>query len=199
MKRTTTILLCLLCTMVIMAEGHFKFRSLPIDGDLKTAMKEVKKWGFMGMKIKNVAAMMGNLDGEEVILTLMATPETNTLFSVTVLYEGSDLWSEQMAKYQTINAQIATQYGEPSKLLNEWESPYSIDNNPIQAFKENKATYGSLYTTSEGYVLINIAYAGEKMCTMLTYIDEQNAALYKAEGGKEVILEEYETEEMIEE
>jgi hypothetical protein len=34
---------------------------------------------------------------------------------------------------------------------------------------------------------------------MLTYIDEQNAALYKAEGGKEVILEEYETEEMIEE
>ena len=123
MKRTTTILLCLLCTMVIMAEGHFKFRSLPIDGDLKTAMKEVKKWGFMGMKIKNVAAMMGNLDGEEVILTLMATPETNTLFSVTVLYEGSDQWSEQMAKYQTINAQIATQYGEPSKLLNEWESP----------------------------------------------------------------------------
>ena len=56
MKRIATILACLLCTIVILAEQHLMFRTLPIDGNLKSAVKEVKKWGFMGMKIKNVAA-----------------------------------------------------------------------------------------------------------------------------------------------
>ena len=78
------------------------FRTLPIDGQLKTAVKEVKKWGFMGMRIKNIAALMGTLDGEDVLLTLMATPETHTLFSVIIIYEGSEKWSEQIAKYKII-------------------------------------------------------------------------------------------------
>ena len=194
MKRITTILLCLLCTIAIAAEKHMMFRTLPIDGDLKTAMKEVKKWGFMGMKIKNVAAMMGEIDGEDVLLTLMATPETNTLFSVTVIYDGSNQWSEQMAQYQAINAKIAAQYGEPTELINNWETPYSIDNNPIQAFMENKAMYGSVYSCAEGNVAVNIACADGKMCTIVAYIDEQNVALFKAEGGEDFSLEESDLE-----
>lgn len=196
MKRITTILLCLLCTITMMAEGHMKFRTLSIDGDLKTAIKQVKKWGLMGMKIKNVAAMMGTLDGEDVILALIATPETNTLFSVSIVYEGSDQWSEQLAKYQDINAKLAAQYGEPTKVIDQWEEPYSIDNNPIQAFQEEKAVYSSTYTTSEGYVSINLMYTDGKICTAVAYVDEQNSALYIAEGGREVTFEEYETEEM---
>ena len=86
MKRIATILASLLCTLVILAEQHLRFRTLPIDGDLKTAVKEVKKWGFMGMKIKNVAALVGTLDGEDVMVTIVATPETNTLFSATIIY-----------------------------------------------------------------------------------------------------------------
>ena len=194
MKRITTILLCLLCTVAIAAEKHMMFRTFPIDGDLKIAMKEVKKWGFMGMKIKNVAAMMGELDGEDVLLTLMATPETNTLFSVTVIYEGSNQWSEQMAQYQAINAKIAAQYGEPTELIDNWETPYSIDNNPIQAFMENKAMYGCVYSCAEGNVVVNIACAEGKMCTIVAYIDEQNGALFKAEGGEEFSLEESDLE-----
>jgi hypothetical protein len=92
------------------------FRTLPIDGDLKTAVKEVKKWGFMGMKIKNVAALVGTLDGEDVMVTLVATPETNTLFSATIIYEGTKQWEEAMAKYQTINASMTAQYGEPTEV-----------------------------------------------------------------------------------
>ena len=190
MKRITFILACLLCTITMLGEEHLMFRSLPIDGDLKTAVKTVKKWGFMGMKIKNVAAMMGELDGEDVLLTLMATPETNTLFSVTVIYEGSNQWSEQMAQYQAINAKIAAQYGEPIELINKWEAPYSIDNNPIQAFMENKAMYGSVYSCAEGIVAVNIACAEGKMCTIVAYIDEQNASIYKAEGGEEITIDE---------
>ena len=190
MKRITFILACLLCTITMLGEEHLMFRSLPIDGDLKTAVKTVKKWGFMGMKIKNVAALMGKLDNEDVILTLMATPESHTLFSVTIIYEGAKQWDDSWAEYQNINASVAAQYGEPSEIISQWESPYSIDNNPMQAFKEDKVTYSSMYTAQGGKVVVNMVYIEEKICTIVAYIDEQNAALYKAEGGTENIIDE---------
>ena len=190
MKRITFILACLLCTITMLGEEHLMFRSLPIDGDLKTAVKTVKKWGFMGMKIKNVAALMGKLDNEDVILTLMATPESHTLFSVTIIYEGAKQWDDSWAEYQNINAAVAAQYGEPTEIISQWESPYSIDNNPMQAFKEDKVTYSSMYTTQGGKVVVNMVYIEEKICTIVAYIDEQNAALYKAEGGTENIIDE---------
>lgn len=190
MKRITFILACLLCTITMLGEEHLMFRSLPIDGDLKTAVKTVKKWGFMGMKIKNVAALMGKLDNEDVILTLMATPESHTLFSVTIIYEGAKQWDDFWAEYQNINAAVAAQYGEPTEIISQWESPYSIDNNPMQAFKEDKVTYSSMYTAQGGKVVVNMVYIEEKICTIVAYIDEQNAALYKAEGGTENIIDE---------
>ena len=190
MKRITFILACLLCTITMLGEEHLMFRSLPIDGDLKTAVKTVKKWGFMGMKIKNVAALMGKLDNEDVTLTLMATPESHTLFSVTIIYEGAKQWDDSWAEYQNINAAVAAQYGEPTEIISQWESPYSIDNNPMQAFKEDKVTYSSMYTAQGGKVVVNMVYIEEKICTIVAYIDEQNAALYKAEGGTENIIDE---------
>ena len=190
MKRITFILACLLCTITMLGEEHLMFRSLPIDGDLKTAVKTVKKWGFMGMKIKNVAALMGKLDNEDVILTLMATPESHTLFSVTIIYEGAKQWDDSWAEYQNINAAVAAQYGEPTEIISQWESPYSIDNNPMQAFKEDKVTYSSMYTAQGGKVVVNMVYIEEKICTIVAYIDELNAALYKAEGGTENIIDE---------
>lgn len=190
MKRITFILACLLCTITMLGEEHLMFRSLPIDGDLKTAVKTVKKWGFMGMKIKNVAALMGRLDNQDVILTLMATPESHTLFSVTIIYEGAKQWDDSWAEYQNINASVAAQYGEPTEIISQWESPYSMDNNPMQAFKEDKVTYSSMYTAQGGKVVVNMVYIEEKICTIVAYIDEQNAALYKAEGGTENIIDE---------
>lgn len=194
MKRITIILLCLLCTIVMMGEKHMMFRSLPIDGELKTAVKEVKKWGFMGMRIKNMAALVGTLDGEDVMLTLMATPKTKTLFSVSIIYKGLEKWDEQMVKYEKIKASIAAQYGEPVEIINQWEPPYSMNNNPMQAFKEDKATYGVVYSTKEGKVAVNIIYLDGKLCTMVAYVDEQNAVLFKTEGGGEFTFDESATE-----
>ena len=198
MKRVVIIFFSLLCSIVMMGEKHMMFRSLPIDGDLKTVVKEVKKWGFMGMKIKNMAVLMGTLEGEDVMITLMATPKSNTLFSVSVIYEGVETWNEQMVMYDKIKASIAAKYGEPTDIINEWESPYSINNNPVQAFREDKVKYGVVYTADAGSVAVNIIYADGKVCTMVTYIDEQNIALFEAEGGKDMVIDENTLEKNIE-
>ena len=198
MKRVVIIFFSLLCSIVMMGEKHMMFRSLPIDGDLKTAVKEVKKWGFMGMKIKNMAVLMGTLEGEDVMITLMATPKSNTLFSVSVIYEGVETWNEQMIMYEKIKSSIATKYGEPTDIINEWEAPYSINNNPVQAFREDKVKYGVVYTADAGSVAVNIIYADGKVCTMVTYIDEQNIALFEAEGGKDMVIDENTLEKNIE-
>lgn len=198
MKRVVIIFFSLLCSIVMMGEKHMMFRSLPIDGDLKTAVKEVKKWGFMGMKIKNMAVLMGTLEGADVMITLMATPKSNTLFSVSVIYEGVETWNEQMVMYEKIKASIAAKYGEPTDIINEWKSPYSINNNPMQAFREDKVKYGVVYTADAGSVAVNIIYADGKVCTMVTYLDEQNMALFEAEGGKDMVIDENTLERNIE-
>ena len=189
MKRTTTILACLLCTMMMMGEGHLKFRTLPIDGKLKPALKEVRSWGFMGLKIKNMAFLMGTLDGQEVMVTLIATPKSNTLFSVGVMYDNVNSWEEEMIQYQAINTRLAAQYGEPSKRVQEFESPYSIAN-PIEAFAANKATYSTYYTAPGGSIAVDILYSEGKLSTMVAYVDEQNAALFKEEGGEDFFADE---------
>ena len=198
MKRVVIIFFSLLFSIMMMGEKHMMFRSLPIDGDLKTAVKEVKKWGFMGMKIKNMAVLMGALEGEDVMITLMATPKSNTLFSVSVIYEDVETWNEQMVIYERIKASIAAKYGEPTDIINEWESPYSLNNNPMQAFKEGKAMYGVVYSTKEGKVAVNIMYVDGKLCTMVAYVDEQNMALFEAEGGKDMVIDENTLEKNIE-
>ena len=190
MKRITTIFVCLLCTMMMLGEQHLMFRTLPLDGKLKTAVKEVKSWGFMGLKIKNMAFLMGTLDGEEVMVTLLATPKTKTLFSASIMYENVENWEGLMRQYQAINAALTAQYGEPSKIVNEFESPYSINNNPIEAFKEDKATYSTFYTVTGGTVAVDILYSEGKLSTMVAYIDEQNAELLKEEGGENFFIDE---------
>jgi hypothetical protein len=170
---------------------HLQFRTLTIDGELKAAVKVVKKWGFIGMKIKNVAALMGTLDDQDVVITLIATPESHTLFAVAVMYEGTKQWDAQLSHYQSINAALAAQYGEPVQLISEWESPYSLENNPLQAFKEDKATYGQLYAAPGGKVAVNMMYLDEKLCTIVTYVDELNVLLYKQEGGTETLLDDF--------
>ena len=100
--------------------------------------------------------------------------------------------------YERIKASIAAKYGEPTDIINEWESPYSINNNPMQAFREDKVKYGVVYTADAGSVAVNIIYADGKVCTMVTYIDEQNIALFEAEGGKDMVIDENTLEKNIE-
>lgn len=177
-------LVCMMCTISLLGETHLMFHTLPIDGNLKTAMKEVKKWGFMGMKIKNMGVLIGSLDNEDVIVTLIATPQTNTLFSVAVAYEGTEKWEDALAKYHALNTQLATQYGAPTEVINQWEAPYSLDNQPALGIRENKGKYGTAYTTEQGNVIINIMYMDGKLCPIVTYVDQQNGLLFKSEGGE---------------
>ena len=58
-----------------------------------------------------------------------------------------------------------------------------------------KAKYGSVYSTPEGKVAINMVYIADKVCTMVAYIDQQNAALFEAEGGKDMNLNDSDIEE----
>lgn len=184
MKRLCSIFfMWFMCAVMLLGNEHMQFRSLPIDGNLKSAIKEVKKWGFMGMKMKNVGVLMGTLDNEEVMITLLATHESQTLFSVVVVYEGSNLWGELLTKYEAINATVAAQYGDPVEHMNKWEAPYSIDNHPIQAFKEGKAVYGSTYNADNGNVIVNVVCIEGKMGITVTYLDAKNQVRLQEEGG----------------
>ena len=47
----------------------------------------------------------------------------------------------------------------------------------------------SMYTAQGGKVVVSVVYIEDKICTIVAYIDEQNASLYKAEGGTENIID----------
>ena len=43
MKRLVIILACMMCVMSMNSQEHLKFYNIPIDGELKNAVKLVKK------------------------------------------------------------------------------------------------------------------------------------------------------------
>ena len=69
---------------------------------------------------------------------------------------------------------------------------------PPSAFKEDKANYSCTYTAQGGTIVVNMAYIEDKICVLAAYIDEQNASLYKAEGGTEIMIDENEPLDMVE-
>lgn len=185
MKRIVLIFIWVICTLMVMGENHLMFHNIPIDGPLKTGMKQVKKMGFMGIKIDNIGMLMGTLDGEEVMLTLMATPKTKTIFCIAIMYDDYNTWEELMNKYKKVNELLIKKYGEPKEIINNWEAPFSLDNNPIQALKEEKGEYGAVYSTEHGEVSVGIAFAEEKLCILEVYVDTKNYELFEAEGGED--------------
>lgn len=185
MKRLVLVLICVICTLTMMGQEHLMFKHIPIDGSLKSGMKQVRKMGFWGFKIDNMGMLMGDLDGEEVMLTLIATPKTKTLFCIAVMYDGYNTWEEAMARFDKLNAPLVQKYGEAKEIIDEWEEPYSRENNPIEAFKQDKGEYGLVYAAPEGEISLALGYDDGKLGVMIIYVDQQNYDLFEAEGGDE--------------
>lgn len=182
MKRCLVIILaCIMCVLSTNGQEHLKFYNIPIDGDLKTAVKLVKKeLGLKGIRIKNIGMLMGELDGEEVYVALLGTPDSKIWCSAFVNYDGADTWDELWAKYQTINASLKAKYGEPAKVTENWETPFSPTNNPIQALKENKAILESWYFTEQGFIM---AVISDSLSIMVAYVDKENISLLNTTEG----------------
>ncbi len=187
MKRLVIILACMMCVMSMNSQEHLKFYNIPIDGELKNAVKLVKKeLGLKGIRIKNIGALMGEIDGEEVMVALIGDPESKIWCCAFVNYNVAENWDELWQKYQTINATLKAQYGEPEEITEKWEAPYSPTNNPILALQEGKAIIESIYVSEQGFIAAQISGSNS---IMVAYMDKINITmLHENEGGFDKIL-----------
>ncbi len=187
MKRLVIILACMMCVMSMNSQEHLKFYNIPIDGELKNAVKLVKKeLGLKGIRIKNIGALMGEIDGEEVMVALIGDPESKIWCCAFVNYNVAENWDELWQKYQTINATLEAQYGEPEEITEKWEEPYSPTNNPILALQEGKAIIESIYVSEQGFIAAQISGSNS---IMVAYMDKINITmLHENEGGFDKIL-----------
>lgn len=187
MKRLVIILACMMCVMSMNSQEHLKFYNIPIDGELKNAVKLVKKeLGLKGIRIKNIGALMGEIDGEEVMVALIGDPESKIWCCAFVNYNVAENWDELWQKYQTINATLKAQYGEPEEITEKWEAPYSPTNNPILALQEGKAIIESIYVSEQGFIAAQISGSNS---VMVAYMDKINITmLHENEGGFDKIL-----------
>ena len=188
MKRLVIILACMMCVMSMNSQEHLKFYNIPIDGELKNAVKLVKKeLGLKGIRIKNIGALMGEIDGEEVMVALIGDPKSKIWCCAFVNYNVAENWDELWQKYQTINATLKAQYGEPEEITEKWEAPYSPTNNPILALQEGKAKIESIYVSEQGFIAAQISGSNS---VMVAYMDKINITmLHENEGGFDKILE----------
>ena len=188
MKRLVIILACMMCVMSMNSQEHLKFYNIPIDGELKNAVKLVKKeLGLKGIRIKNIGALMGEIDGEEVMVALIGAPKSKIWCCAFVSYNVAENWDELWQKYQTINATLKAQYGEPEEITEKWEAPYSPTNNPILALQEGKAKIESRYVSEQGFIAAQISGSNS---VMVAYMDKINITmLHENEGGFDKILE----------
>lgn len=71
---------------------------------------------------------------------------------------------------------LATKYGAPTIVKEEWQSPYPPrdDNMRLHELKMNRATFASMFESTEGYIEIDLISFQMNCAIMLTYVDAIN-------------------------
>lgn len=116
MKRITFIFAMAVIAINVMAEGHMKFKGVEIDGNIQSFERAMHKQGFStSSKHSAYRGMQGLFGGEDVVLWVYASPKTETMRAVTVIY-GFDPSNGMKLKerYDMMKGRLIKKYGIPT-------------------------------------------------------------------------------------
>ena len=183
MKKLFLLFAAALMTVSVMAEGHMKFKGIEITGKLPDIVKQLTDKGYTKVsQDKDYVAMYGSFTGQNVVLAVYATPISKTVSRIAVIYpEGGDSWTILSNQYEGLKERLTNKYGEPSEVLEKFESPYSPTSLPLMAFELEKATYKTRFRTENGGVTLSIIHYQTTTAVCLVYWDKENEDKMTAE------------------
>lgn len=177
MKRILTIAVAVLNFLALSAQEHLEFKSIPIDGTSSSFVESLTKAGFKKIKQTSEGILLsGTFTGKECSVIVETSTISQTPHSVYVLLEEESDWATLKNDYNTIKKGLTLKYGKPTKVKEEYRSPYKEgDGYPYMAFKGGYADWYSVYTTSLGVIELYIREQGySSLSVIIKYADNAN-------------------------
>lgn len=186
------------------SQEHMTFQGIPIDGNIKTFTKQMKKHGFKLVHRNNeVYSFKGRYisDGDNIMVYFSPKTTTVTMVWVSInfpLMSKTESWEYVKQQYDYVNNLVSRNYNTAEKEATEYfEPPYvEGDGNEISAILNKKIHYNTNYYLPQGRILVTITNVSEfifsyNLSQRDHYIpnisiaigDKRNEDLYKKETG----------------
>lgn len=179
MKKILALLLLSMFTLNIVAQDHMQFMGLPIDGSLGVFTTKLKAKGFKKKSsFETSVTLWGKFANEIVELTILASPRTETVCKVIVLFPKQSSWKDLKNDYLAKKNLYKSKYLMDSS-YEFFKSPYDEgDGYEERAVKQDCCSYCSFFTESNGGIIVEIAKTFQ---VRVSYEDTENMKQAKRE------------------
>lgn len=158
-------------------DGHLTFKGLSLTGPLDDFVSNLVSQGYTLKGSQTVGALLkGSFASEsDCTIAVLTTKRTHQVYCVAVSFEKKTSWSSLKIQYQEYKSMLSTKYGEPSKHIERFSSPYyEGDGYELQALRLDKCNYTSFYDLSNGSVMLTMSNDGS---LILYYSDKEGNEL----------------------
>ena len=176
MKKLLLLLACWVICLFANAQEHLKFKNIPIDGSVENFVQKLKLQGYKDVATQNGFSLLtGDFADDNDVAVLIAANDKGIVYAISVMIDGGNSWSSLKAKYQKYKSALSEKYGKPSKVIEEFYSPYyEYDGYEISAFKNDKATYLTSFAQLDGNISVVIVAFNGAVGVTIVYQDAQN-------------------------
>lgn len=162
-------------------DGHLTFKGLSLTGPLDDFVSDLVSQGYTLKESQTVGALLkGSFASEsDCTIAVLTTKRTHHVYCVAVSFEKKTSWSSLKIQYREYKSMLSTKYGEPSKHIERFSSPYyEVDGYELQALRLDKCNYTSFYDLSNGSVMLTMSNDGS---LVLYYSDKEGNELNDCE------------------
>lgn len=185
MKKIITALMLLMLSVPMLrsqsSEEHLKFKGIPITGSKENFVKELKKQGFKSLDADD-KILEGVFAQQNCPIVISTTPITKEVYSVSVVFENFNTWTEIKYKFNQLEEQLYKKYKVSPEYIKEFAYPYEEgDGYEMVAIELGKCIYISRFKVANGIIQISISKSGN---IFLGYYDSEGKILDKQEESQ---------------
>lgn len=200
MKKVATFLLMTACCLTVLAQGHFEFKGIPITGDAKAFVKQMKKLGY-GVQYNDMEGFFYALKGNPKkyqYVDVRYTPRSKTVYAVMEANRCYDnnTWKGVLRQYRATVDLLTQRYPDAKVTCQEYFDNPDIEGsgNEMEALHNKQCHYHTSFIMPEGTVGVDISsiilnvFTGNYLDVNtktayigVIYIDNTNDQLYKKE------------------
>ena len=159
------------------------FNGVKIGGTIAQMKFKLEQKGFKTDEIKNnVLWMVGKMAGRNVMLGVVGSPKTKTVWKVLVILTDDKSWYDLKSEYFNTKDILTKKYGEPKDCYAFFSSPYyEGDGYEKQAVENDKCTYSCFYgQVEEGKLDLSVSIS-ESFHVTIHYENVELSKLKKIE------------------
>lgn len=179
MKKILASLVLFVFSLNMVAQEHMQFMGLPIDGSLDVFTSKLKAKGFKKKSsFESSITLWGKFANEIVELTVLASPRTETVCKIIVLFPKQSDWTDLKKDYLAKKNLYKSKYLFDSS-YEFFKSPYDEgDGYEERAVRQDCCRYFSFFKELDGGIVVEIAKTFQ---VKVSYEDNENMKQAKTE------------------